>query len=1168
MNNFGNNNANFFNRKNSSKGRDFNVKIHIPVITQDSNKRDVLFSSIREGNLSKIKTVSLTSNAIGNMRLEDGSTLLHELMNIDKKQLSEKNKCEIAKYLINQHVPVSLSDKYGVTPLHLACKNQESEMVELLINSGANVNVGDINMMTPFHYYLSGKSAKCESIKKNPEDELRDMLKETKKVDDYGVNDTIKGHIIANEQYKIFINEHLKTTIENIKHYVVDEHESIENECKKLMGSIDLKNIDDTHTIRGHMHAVLNNYYKKVSELLNSKISSVYKKCSEFKDQKEIDEEFEKKIVTSNSTILAMLNIVQSIINDINTDTRADSIKKIISDSCDADSDVFLWILVNDTDDDCMKMLYNVAVTYLLFGLKSMCDDMVKKIAESKYCMLPWCHIYANMMSKMYLWLLNLFCILTVVKNKITDKEKDYTKYMSKTVTNINSAIERLNMIVGEINKINYTTYEYVMTRKDSYNSADYKINNEFYMVHNSVFPLFKKIDQKSGAFDFIEKNISANLKVRILNEYLTRIDKPIKFYYVSSDKIMCINSKFADIKNYNGDTSKAPINLMQDMFVSSKDMEGPNNILYVNKINISPPRTGYFPPIFIDKINDNDKKITNSSINYVFPRISFDATAAASYTYLENVTNKAYDVIKNNFSDYVSSIKNFVVARLLEDSNISSIIAGEQSKVDTSYGNTISSNIKNKYMNMFCKFIDKIIGDYVSDQLYKLADGFVGSMFKSDFLPSLMLPSTVVEYAEKIKNQIKALQAITSTPKKNTQIKLKSHIFDIDDDNQDCFEINTTIFGLMIKKINVYAKDVNGDTIFHKIFQTENYDIIDLCLNNVCRDATGTYDIKKILIFNNDKQTPIDIFKNTLRGCLIVFDEEYYKNLIDIYVKNINDIMTDKSEYKSYILEDIPRQILLNFYKVLIGKNIDIEYTKLKNDLDIGDKKVTIEYDDSSPSNKKYTITTQKYDNTSAKYNTDTKDYNMLVIGGKDIDDYLLKTPKSIDIDALHTRIESVQNNYIVNSTIIDFYADVSSILITKLIVYNVFMLILLELVNKHFKDKKETFMKNFDVNTTEKNIKTLMNNMIKDVYKNNAKINFGSIFKPILEKTEKNLDLHMEVEKIFVPYMTDLIELCVKYMAQMLKAHQNYVDNFERITNIGVLLNTTFGTDINLFD
>jgi ankyrin repeat protein len=67
------------------------------------------------------------------LNAEDGNTVLH--------LAAEKNMTDVVKYIVEeQHMNPNVVNGNNDTPLHVAVKKGAPELVEVLINGGANVN--------------------------------------------------------------------------------------------------------------------------------------------------------------------------------------------------------------------------------------------------------------------------------------------------------------------------------------------------------------------------------------------------------------------------------------------------------------------------------------------------------------------------------------------------------------------------------------------------------------------------------------------------------------------------------------------------------------------------------------------------------------------------------------------------------------------------------------------------------------------------------------------------------------------------------------------------------------------------------------------------------------------------------------------------------------------
>ena len=60
-----------------------------------------------------------------------------------------RNKFEICKVLIGAGINVNYTNEYGYTPLHKACSNADLDIIELLLDNGADQTIKDIDEKTP-----------------------------------------------------------------------------------------------------------------------------------------------------------------------------------------------------------------------------------------------------------------------------------------------------------------------------------------------------------------------------------------------------------------------------------------------------------------------------------------------------------------------------------------------------------------------------------------------------------------------------------------------------------------------------------------------------------------------------------------------------------------------------------------------------------------------------------------------------------------------------------------------------------------------------------------------------------------------------------------------------------------------------------------------------------
>nr|ADD82932.1 transient receptor potential cation channel subfamily A member 1 [Corallus hortulanus] len=107
-----------------------------------------IFKVMSDGNTSRLRSF-IKKNSKGLKKLDDmnASPLHHAAAN---------GQLEFMQMIMDDSPPEALNvaDNAGNTPLHWATKKQQIESVKLLLRKGANPNVANANMMTPFHWVV------------------------------------------------------------------------------------------------------------------------------------------------------------------------------------------------------------------------------------------------------------------------------------------------------------------------------------------------------------------------------------------------------------------------------------------------------------------------------------------------------------------------------------------------------------------------------------------------------------------------------------------------------------------------------------------------------------------------------------------------------------------------------------------------------------------------------------------------------------------------------------------------------------------------------------------------------------------------------------------------------------------------------------------------------
>jgi len=206
--------------------RDYN-RAHIPERNPDENVTQKIFLLIEEGDIFKLKDFMLTNKATVNARLETGETLLHMVLN--SSNLSKGQKYELSKFLIEHGAPVGLSDAMNITPLHIACKLQLVDVINLLLKHGAITNVADNNGMTPLHYQIMSENSTCKTDRstKIGDFNVPTITKEKYTAQVKNMNNTILDILYQNDDVNKYM-VHIQKTIKNLENMYPEELDTIQ----------------------------------------------------------------------------------------------------------------------------------------------------------------------------------------------------------------------------------------------------------------------------------------------------------------------------------------------------------------------------------------------------------------------------------------------------------------------------------------------------------------------------------------------------------------------------------------------------------------------------------------------------------------------------------------------------------------------------------------------------------------------------------------------------------------------------------------------------------------------------------------------------------------------------------------------------------------------------
>lgn len=257
-----------------------------PDKTVDQGKVNQLFGLIPSGDYNKIANFVLNNNMTFNVQTKDGENALHKILKTSDNVLDKKSKLKLIFFFLQRSVSPGALNKYGITPLHMACKYNLCDISKLLLKYGAEINQEDNQDMIPLHYAVHGNVVKCkekirvgalipkaEPGKRISSEEITKLAKIFQDVL-AGKESTFKD---SDEKDNTFpqinginkILEHMCNTIASSDKYFKDEFEKNKEDFNKKLGNIDSKKLST------------NNFFKEIQGKIKSNLKTKYKKALE-----------------------------------------------------------------------------------------------------------------------------------------------------------------------------------------------------------------------------------------------------------------------------------------------------------------------------------------------------------------------------------------------------------------------------------------------------------------------------------------------------------------------------------------------------------------------------------------------------------------------------------------------------------------------------------------------------------------------------------------------------------------------------------------------------------------------------------------------------------------------------------------------------------------------
>jgi len=239
---------------------------------KDENKILELMSKFISGELDTINTI-LGSNEILNFKDSSGQTLIHAIIRNESSNISEEDKLQIIRTLVDKNVSLNSMTQLNQNPLHLACQRGYGLIITYLLANGCEQKLNDNNGNAPIHYLIEKfiDTCKQDDFYKPANGEIKSINSGQMKQ----INDIIK-----NQSIKILIElfEKKKTTDE--KNYIC-----IDDGTRVI---VSIQNF-----IKNTTQLMLPNIYN----MIDNKVSEINKIYSDFSDPDENKFEKAKNIV-------------------------------------------------------------------------------------------------------------------------------------------------------------------------------------------------------------------------------------------------------------------------------------------------------------------------------------------------------------------------------------------------------------------------------------------------------------------------------------------------------------------------------------------------------------------------------------------------------------------------------------------------------------------------------------------------------------------------------------------------------------------------------------------------------------------------------------------------------------------------------------------------------
>jgi len=864
-----------------------------------------LFGIILGGSYIDIKEFIERNNInLYNIRDEEFNSPLHRLIDLDVNKINKIERFRICNYLINKNANLNGLNKMDTAPLHLASQNQLPDIVELLVNSKADVNIKNNLNQNALVYAIKPYINQCplvepESIIPKTNTKTRNISEISnsllKKINDDTIKE-IKDIIDKTEKYMKNYTEanNEEDIISKYKKQYLEKAEKIALTRETTLADKILKLKETIKEMKTQIYNDIEKFYK-----FGIDKNLIYMDQNEKKNK--IKEVFELINKNYDDNLIDLKNQFIEINKNINK----------LQTKIEIDSDTYNFN--DETIDQLIQNKYNFKQIYESF----------KDI---------------NLRTIKYVYSLNLIFIkerINIERSKFTEIDK-----IIKTAENINKII---NEIIKLINLFGLT----VINNKEIYdNLQKYKITTIFNKQLKKIpiinfFEIPDKYDD--SIYDHIENNL-LNYDLQFIDIKDNDIDD-ISNGYFSIKAIPDEYYKYIDIitnkKRQIIDKLLNDKNLIVDKFINLIHIDEKDKELFIKKVIFK--EANNIISDYIDKLYEYESSVILQDISKILPKYTFEVKLKEEpkikelntfinnnfYVYKSPEDNKKKSLQIYYRPDYFKGdnmiINNFMC--LFNDATIIDKLRGISINNQDLMGNTaLHYAVENRNIKMIKKLLDKKASIIIKNKNNKTPLEYA---IELEIEHNILFDEFIKYYNIEILNMFQT----NETFKKNIPSNMNKIInLLIDKFNNEFNYKNTRIDFSDYKNINEIKqkikgvikgviKELDGRFTLEKRYDEKNKvmnkisNCIIYCLEEIIEKDFFDY-IKKE--YKYEETNKLKISEQMVKFALNIGEE-------NIEYKTFNQIITDLEGLK--IDENV-----IEYYKTLFEKTIELLINIINN--------------------------------------------------------------------------------------------------------------------------------------------------------------------------------------------------------------------------------------------